>query len=494
MSLRHLAVSTSLGLFLVTTAGCPSPSGPDASVWSFDAGNPSPRDACSGGCAENQRCDTVRHECVDGCGGCDGAVCVKAADGTFSCQPHAARCGETSCEAGQIACVGGACACVSALNGAGDSCGPQGKWCDGTRCVGPTRYEQCVPRSTTASCPSGYLCDRVFSGEEALCVRDCSLADTLCERGERCLRLSSGYGCLPLGLFVNQDCTQNIVLPDGGLLANDAGVLRHVTVPVSNTCLVKDVTAAVIDEPGVGNGNCTYAIFKYWARGVAPYRTCRPGGSAKEGDICRVDYSMGSVATQCGPGLECMRARNEDQGICFRMCNANPPSGAGTSEPSCEAGEACVNLYRYSDPNNNAVVGVCLKTCNVFDAGPGGCPLVGGHIPTSCVPTSPAGDGLLTVSGEALCVPQHPDAVGPHAACAPADPFRGAACGSAQLCHAIDPTEPPTCLPVCDLDCDPVDGGAGPQRCASEPSGRCEGGTSCHRVSSSPSARVGFCW
>jgi hypothetical protein len=493
-TLRHLVMPSLAGLLLGLLAGCPDVAlGPDAGDAAFDAGNPSARDACSGGCAENQRCDGVLHECVDACGGCEGSVCVKGSDGTFACQRVTTSCGASVCADGEIACVGGACACVAALNGSADSCQAAGGWCDGTSCAAPAHFEQCQPGSATARCPTGNVCAPVFGADQALCVKDCSAAETLCERGERCARISGGYGCLPLGLFANQECSQHVVSPDGGLEGTDAG-LRRVIVPVSNTCLVRDTSGAIVDEPGRGTGNCTYALFKFWDQGVAPRRTCRPSGTAKEGDICRADASLGTVATQCGPGLECMPVRNGDQGVCFRMCNANPASGGFTPEPSCGAGEACVNLYRQTDPNNNAVVGVCLKTCDVFDAARSACALVAGHIPTSCVPTAASGEALVSPTGAGVCVPHHPDQVGPHAACRPVDPFRGAACGDAQLCQSTGATAPATCLPVCDLECSPVDGGAAPARCATEPSARCEGAATCHPSSSSPRARVGLCW
>ncbi len=60
MRLRRLSAVLIPALAFVLTA-CPKPvDKPDGNDVEFDGGNPLPRDACSGGCAENQVCDTAR--------------------------------------------------------------------------------------------------------------------------------------------------------------------------------------------------------------------------------------------------------------------------------------------------------------------------------------------------------------------------------------------------------------------------------------------------
>jgi hypothetical protein len=264
-------------------------------------------------------------------------------------------------------------------------------------------------------------------------------------------------------------------------------------VPVSNTCLLKDGSGVITDVPGKGTGNCTYAVFKFWNEGFYPFDTCRPPGQATEGQPCKLDWAAGAVATQCATGLECTMTGGNDTGVCLRMCNANPPAPGKTPQPSCGTGESCVNIYRYTDPANNAVVGVCMKTCEVFSPTLSTCAPVGGA-PTSCVPTEASGEGVVSLKGEGVCIPQQASITQqPYMACAETNAFRGAACNSAQLCAAMSADVNATCTPVCDLDCNPADGGTGPTRCATEPNARCPGGKACKRVTSTTGSIVGFC-
>jgi len=479
----------------------PSNNTTDSGTPEFDGGNPPPRDACSGGCAANQICDPDKRICKDACGGCpNGGTCVKVMEGVYECRETVVSCNGQVCEKGQIACLGGACACLSSARGSGDSCSAEGKWCDGTLCGPPQRYYQCIPGSETAKCPAGHICDPVFGEDLAICVKDCAATNNVCDRGELCAGLDTGSGCLPQGLFRNQECNQYIEV-DGGFLKVDGGVSTNcipatdcarLTVPVSNRCLLKDGMGVITDTPGKGSGNCTYATFKFWKEGFYPFDTCRPPGNAGEGQPCKLDWSAGAVATQCGTGLECTMTSGGDTGVCLRTCNANPPAPGYTPQPACGTGESCVNIYRYTDPNNNAVVGVCMKSCNVFASATVNCPPVG-TTPTSCVPTEASGEGLVTEEGKGVCIPQQTTIAQPHAQCAETNPFRGAACGTAQLCTSLSADDPATCTPVCDLTCNPGDGGTGPTRCATQPNATCQGGKKCTRVTSTTGAIVGFC-
>lgn len=479
-------------LCLSLTACPPSNNTPDGNDVEVDAGNPPPRDACSGGCSANQLCDTKRRICVDACGGCDAGTCVKVMEGVYQCRSVAVTCNNNLCEPGQIACIGGSCACLASARSSEDSCRGEGKWCNGTVCGNPKRYEQCVPGSEAAKCPSGHICDPVFGEDMAICVKDCSGGANVCDRGEFCAGLDTGSGCLPAGLFRDQECNQNIPLPDGGLELDGGTAPVRITVPVSNTCLLKDGSGVITDQPGKGSGNCTYALFKFWDEGVYPFRTCRPPGNATLGQACRADYSTGAVATQCGTGLECAPTRGGDQGVCLKACNANPPSLGFTPQPACDADESCVNLYRYTDPNNNAVLGVCMKKCNVFDAATSTCAPVG-TATTSCVPTMASGEIIVSSDGAGICVPQQATIAQPGAECTETDPFRGAACGSGQLCTSASLDELAKCTPVCDLSCIPSADGGTPSRCATEPNARCSAGKTCKRVTSTTGAVVGFC-
>lgn len=487
MSLRSLSAVSIAALALVLSA-CPQPpSKPDANEVGIDASNPPPRAACSGGCSANQVCNTETKTCVDACGGCDGGTCVKVMEGVFQCRPNAVECNGNLCEAGQVACLGGACACLSSLSGALDTCQAEGRWCSGRVCANPRALQQCRPGDLAAGCPSGFSCQSVFGERLAICTKTC-MDDAACQRGEFC----SGVGCLPSGLFSGQECNQTKPAADGGFERDDAGLPLRLTVTVGNTCLLKKSDGTQNEPDGKGTGNCSYAIFQFWSDGVYPFETCRPPGLATEGQPCRDDFSAGSMATQCATGLQCTKTRGGDEGVCLRMCNAQPPALGFPPQPECGLNEACVNTLRYTDPNSNAVLGACMKKCNVFDASKNTCADVGAT-PSSCVPTEASGELVVTNNGEGICIPQRPTVAATGAVCAETDAFRGAACASAHLCTSLDADTAASCTAVCDLDCNPADGGTGPARCATQPSARCSGGTSCRRVTSTTGARVGFC-
>jgi hypothetical protein len=493
------------GALACTLLGCPpATTATDSGTPEFDAGNPPPRDACSGGCAANQICDVVARKCVDACGGCpNNATCVKVMQGVYECRPSVVTCNGQVCERGQVACLAGACSCLSSARGSDDTCRSEGKWCGGQLCEGPKRFDECVPGSETAKCPAGHICEPVF-GDIALCMKDCQATMGQCDRGELCAGLDQqtmSAGCLPQGLFRDQECNQHIPTADGGFELVDGGTApscgtgvpcRRLTVTVGNTCLLKDGSGVITDQAGKGSGNCTYATFRFWNEGFYPLDTCRPPGQAQEGQPCKQDLSAGAIATQCATGLECAMTGGSDTGVCLRMCNANPPAPGFTPQPACGTGEACVNLFRYTDPNNNAVLGVCMKTCNVFTTGKSTCAPVGTQA-TSCVPTEASGEGVVTPNGDGVCIPQQTAIAQPGASCAQTDPFKGAACGDGQLCAALAADEVPTCVATCDLDCNPADGGTGPARCATQPNARCASGKTCRRVTSTTGAVVGFC-
>ena len=293
------------------------------------------------------------------------------------------------------------------------------------------------------------------------------------------------------GLF-GLECSQNRFAGDGGLERNDAGAPLLLTVTVGNTCLLMDNQGVVTEAAGKGTGNCTYSVFQFWNDGVYPTTTCRPPGTATEGQACRDDYGSGTIGTQCATGLQCAKTKGGDEGVCLRMCNAQPPALGFPPEPECGATEACVNMLRYTDPNSNAVLGVCMKKCNVFDATKNTCANVG-TTASSCVPTEASGELVVTTNGDGICVPQRATVANVGEACAETDAFRGAACGSAQVCTSLDADSAAACTGVCDLDCNPADGGTGPARCSTEPSARCAAGKTCKRVTSTTGARVGFC-
>jgi hypothetical protein len=494
MNFRILAVAA----VTVLTMACPPAPRPDGGMGGgtaqLDGSNPTPIDACSGGCGANQICDTATRTCRDACGGCDAGVCVKVMQGVFQCRPLAVTCNNNLCEPGQVACIGGNCSCLSSATAGQDSCGSVGKWCNGTSCAPPKRLEECRIGDMDAPCPTGFTCKTVFSSIGPMCTKNC-MGNNECDRGELC----SSVGCLPQGLFGDQECNQYVTLPDGGFKKTDAGITR-LTLPASNTCLLKDENGDIVGDStgapggtGKGVGNCTYAIARFHEFGVLPLETCQPPGTATLGQTCKNDRSAGTIATQCSTGLECAYVTSNNEGKCLKMCNANPPRLGFNSKPECSVDESCVNLYRYTDPSNNSVLGVCMKSCDVFNPMKNTCAPLGAS-PTSCVPTSADGELIVTPNGAGVCVPQQQTVKQPGETCETTDPFKGAACGNAQLCASASADALATCTPVCDITCNPpTDGGVPPTRCATQPSAQCAGGKACKRVTSTSGARVGFC-
>ncbi len=474
-----------LGLSLALTA-CPVPHpGTDGGETDFDAGNPEPKGACSGGCAENQVCDTAKRTCVSGCvGGCDGGACVKNAGGFQCVAAPVTSCAGTTCEAGQIACLAGQCSCLASAQSTGDSCTAFGKWCKGGACLNPQSLEEC--QIGGPACPTGNTCKDVFDNNHPICVRDCK-SSASCDVGQICFSV----GCLPSALTSGQECAQYAFLPDGGLDETDAGI-RRLTVPVSNTCLLKDDNGNISSDTGKGSGNCTYSFLRFVDDGAVAISTCRAPGTALEGQACKTDLSRSATATQCGTGLNCVTTKGGTEGLCLRTCNANPPKFGITPTPACNADEVCVNQYRYTDPSDNAVLGVCMKSCNVFDAAKKNCANIG-TTPTSCVPSSADGQLLVTTDGSGICAPQQAAVAKEGENCNEIDPFRGAVCGSAQVCAAINVQDHASCIAVCDVTCSPTDGGTGPARCDTQPNARCAAGKTCKHSTTTTGAVVGFC-
>jgi hypothetical protein len=133
-----------------------------------------------------------------------------------------------------------------------------------------------------------------------------------------------------------------------------------------------------------------------------------------------------------------------------------------------------------------------MKKCNVFDGAKNTCAAVGTSA-ASCVPTEASGEIVVSNTGDGICIPQRSTIAAAGEECAETDSFRGAACSGAQICTSLSADENARCTEVCDLDCNPADGGTGPTRCATQPNARCAGGKSCRRVTSTSGARVGFC-
>lgn len=504
-----------VGVLAVACAGllfaCPPTPTPDGGTPDSGGtgGSPAPLDACSGGCSANQICDTEKHVCKDACGGCDGGTCVRLSANTFTCRPYATTCGSTTCAAGQVACLGGNCSCLSSTQAGQDTCNATGQWCGASgACSNPGRYDECEPGGP--SCPMGHTCNEQLFSTIAFCNKNCQAAQD-CDRGEFCSRI----GCLPDGLLFS-DCHQHIPVPadagitDGGLLEdggfvpgaapfiitkiNDAGQPEYklAAVPISNTCLLKDSSGRVTDPAGVGTGRCEWTFVRTFSNGNIPFDSCRPPGTAQLGQECRDDNSFGATATQCATGLHCAIVRGANRGVCMRSCNANPARPGFDPKPSCGSDEACVNLYRYTDPNDNAVQGVCMKRCSVFDPLNATCSNFG-TVPTSCVPAPPSGDFIVSTNGNGICMPQQVSIAAAGAACSERDSFKGAACGSAQVCIAPGGGDNTICVQVCDTSCNPPDGGTAPARCMTEPNARCPTGKSCVKRTSTTGATLGFC-
>ena len=487
MNFRLSAATLASALTLLLCA-CPAPPPtPDAGDAGPSGGTDGgvPLDACSGGCAPNQVCDVKRLQdggvpagglhrvCVDACGGCDSPkVCTKLGTAPAACTLQETKCNNITCASGQIACLAGACSCLSSSKAAEDSCAPEGKWCTGANCVAPKRYQQC--KTGQAPCPTGHTCLPVFGADLFICTKQCGQpTGGTCERGELC----SMDGCLPSGLFNDQECSQQIPV--------DGGAPRKLTVPVSNPCLLKDGNGAPTET--TPTGNCTYQLFSFYDRGNYPIATCRPPGSAVLGGICKQDFSPAAIATQCGTGLECALTRGGDQGVCLKACNAAPTYPGFSPTPACGADEACTNIYRLED--TNAVLGVCTKKCNVFDPVKNTCANVGAA-PASCVPTTADGKFAVSTDGTGVCIPQQVTTATEGMPCSEQDSFKGATCGNAQVCAALDVLSAPTCFAVCDTACASA---TPPARCATEPNAVCAGTRKCTRVTSTSGATLGFC-
>lgn len=519
--MKMIRVAVLVSVVASVLMGCPLPPPPPPMDGGSDAGfNPNPIDACSGGCDDSQICDVdgnpdasiAPRTCVTGCtDGCDAGTDCRRVQGSanFQCVPRTNTCAGSACNPGQTACVANECSCLVSARGTQDTCQGQGQWCRGKACGAPKRYEECVIGG--APCPTGEVCRNVFGSapnEIALCLKDCSAGAAACDVGEQCAG-GDLVACLPQGLFRGGECSQNIPqdggfsdagvpLPtDGGFVQLSDGGFQLRTVAVGNPCLVRGSNGAVTDNPGTGRGNCTYAGFKIWRFGFFPFDTCIAPGTAQIGQRCVKDFSAGNDGTRCATGLECAYTGGQtdggfDEGICLKTCNANPSKFGFPSVPACGNGEACVNLYRYTDPDDNSVLGVCMKSCNVFSSMTSSCANLGAT-PTSCVPASSDGQLALSLTGDGICVPQQRSVANTGARCNETDPFRGAACRNGQVCSSNTLTDPATCIQVCDTSCVGVDGGAPPARCTTQPNATCPAGKSCRRASSTTGATVGYC-
>jgi hypothetical protein len=436
-------------------------------------------DSCSGGCAVNQKCDTMTRTCVTGCApACtNGETCTKTPMGTFQCVPFTVACNGMACQAGEVACFNGACSCLTASAAAVDSCAGEGKFCVGAACQAPKRFQQC--KLDGAPCGIGYVCNPVFGDDQAVCTKKC-MADLECDLGEFC----SDVGCLPSGLFRDQFCAVSTSITDD---AGTRSVTRAVT--VGSKCQQRAANGSFTET--TPSGTCRLAFFSFYDQGDFPFDYCAPGGQALENAECKVgDTSRTGIAKQCAAGLECVNTKgNGDDGICLRTCNAQPQKPGFDPLPGCGTGESCVNIYRYLDPANNSTLGACMKTCNVFDTAKLNCANYGAT-PASCVPTTGTAGGLISFDGNSLCIPQQATVSAVGASCPEANAFKGAACASAQLCTAGNNTATPSCIQVCDTSCT---GATPPARCATQPNATCTGGKSCKRVTTTTGATVGFC-
>ncbi|MBK7860174.1 MAG: hypothetical protein IPJ65_16475 [Archangiaceae bacterium] len=454
-------------------------------------GNPNPVDKCSGGCAVNQVCDPDR-VCRDGCRGtCDGGSFCAALDAgeSYECQTVFTSCGTTACEEGQVACLGGACTCLGPARGTFDSCfgDPRfpgaGSVCgaNGT-CTAPKRYQQCKTDGTP--CANNTTCQPVFGASLAVCTKACS-AMTACDRGEIC----SGQGCLPSGLFNGQECA---IQYDAGVV-DDAGmhVLSFQTVTVGSKCLMRGTDMGGTPTEIEPSGTCNYAFFYFADQGPFTFATCRPPGGAPENGLCEADPSITAQATQCGTGLECAGMRGGTKGVCLRTCNALPPSVTYPSpQPACPMDESCINLYRREDTGHDgALLGVCTKKCNVFDAAKNSCANYG-TTPAVCVPTNADGRVVVTTDGSGVCIPKRETTAALDMPCDQTDPFKGSSCGSGQVCPPAGYAVAPVCTQLCDTSCT---GTNPPARCATEVNATCPTGKTCRTVTSTSGARVGFC-
>lgn len=483
---------------LALTACPPLIDKPDAQT--DDGGpNPNPIDACSGGCAVNQKCDVATRTCRDGCdGACDGGTFCQKTASSFACTAIVTSCATKQCMAGEVACLGGECACLGPARGTFDSCfgNPfqpgEGFSCgDGAKCVSPKRNQQC--KGDGAPCPTGLVCNPVFgdqnnndlcdTGDTCVCTQPCSMMAP-CGRGDAC---AGAAGCLASGLFNGQECAIQV---DGGI--GDAGVpvLRFQTVTVGAKCLRKDAmgNATEVDP----TGTCTYAFFNFADIGSYPFNTCRPPGGATENSECVVgDNAITGQAVQCGTGLECAGMRGGSKGLCLRTCNALPPSVSYPNpQPACGTDEACVNLYRREDVGRDgALLGVCTKRCNIFNPTQNQCGMYG-SVPAVCVPTNADGRVVVSSDGSGICMPQRETVAPLGMACDQSDPFKGASCGAGQVCPPASYNVPAVCTQMCDVTCA---GMSPPARCMTQVNTYCPSGKTCRAVTTTTGARVGFC-
>ncbi len=499
MSLRFAAL---LGSLVLCLAACPAPtSAVDAGT--DGGGAPDPvLGPCTGGCGPTQVCDTARHVCVDACGGCDAGVCTRSATGTtFECKVEETRCQGVSCGAGQTACVSGACSCLGFTRVARDTCAAEGRLCHetfnpvtlaGGTCESPRLYEECkldnCPSGGCAACPSGQTCQSgIFGGSTATCLRNCPTGNANeCNVDEFCD--SNSKNCYPRSFFGGgSSCAISVpvdagTFPDGGAMPSDGG-FELAAVPAGNRCLLRGANGVATES--TPSGNCSYSFFHLTSQ-LYPITNCRPPGTVALNGVCKTDLTAGTVATQCSTGLECAAVRG-DTGLCLKTCNAAEPRNGITPTPACGSDEACVNLYRLEDPNS--VLGVCMKTCNVFSANAQSCANYGSSA-ASCVPTSFNGRSTVTTDGAGVCIPQKASIAGAGDFCAETDPFKGAACGNGQICAPGAGSDKPTCSPACDTGCDAA---TPPARCATEPNAHCAPGKTCTKVTSASGATLGFC-
>ena len=177
----------------------------------------------------------------------------------------------------------------------------------------------------------------------------------------------------------------------------------------------------------------------------------------------------------------------------MKTCNALPPSVTYPSpQPTCAMGESCVNLYRREDVNRDgALLGVCAKSCNIYDPARATCAPYG-TVPAVCVPTNADGRVVVSSDGTGVCVPQRTAVAQLGMPCDQSDPFKGASCGSGQICPPEGFDTAAVCTQLCDTSCTPGDAGI-PPRCATQTSATCPAGKSCRAVTTTTGSRVGFC-
>ncbi len=501
-------IATLVGALALGLSACPPPTNnPDSGT---DGGGGGTSGPCTGGCGQNQKCDEKSHQCIDGCtvcdggmcSGCDAGICVKNAANTFQCVPTTTSCNNAVCGAGQAACVGGTCSCLPFTRASKDSCASEGGICNGVydpslatggTCDAPKIYEACrtvdCPSGTCASCPAGAACVSVYESLGNFCTRSCT-ATTQCDRGELCtgaVYSNFDVGCLPFGVLGSEFACAQKAPADAGVLADggpgpDAGLVVF-EVPASNTCLLRDDHGLPTQD--VATGNCTYDFFRFSSQ-VISIATCKLPGGAGAGQTCKREASAATVALQCGTGFECALTRG-DTGQCLKMCNAATPRWGYTPQPACGTDETCVNLYRLEDPN--AVVGVCMKSCDVFSTTAGTCADVGA-VHASCIPAPADGRSLVSSDGTGVCVPQKETVAALGEACAETDAFKGAACASGLVCRVAAGSTTATCAQPCDVSCAVA---SPPARCATEPNAACSAGKACQKVTTTTGANLGFC-